>query len=100
MRTFDCTLGATAEQHLTQMAVAVGAHDHQVHPVRGGCREQHDTTCYAAWRTSAIESIDFNRRSVFLISPVPARQVRVLQLGDLYIGRDGRELGQFERQGL
>jgi hypothetical protein len=47
-----------------------------------------------------IESIDFSRRSVFLISPVPAGQVRVLQLGDLYIARDGRELGQLEREGL
>ncbi|HWE16373.1 MAG TPA: Clp1/GlmU family protein [Hyphomicrobiaceae bacterium] len=47
-----------------------------------------------------IESIDFGRRSVFLISPVPAGQVRVLQLGDLYIARDGRELGQLEREGL
>jgi polynucleotide 5'-hydroxyl-kinase GRC3/NOL9 len=47
-----------------------------------------------------IESIDFSRRSVFLISPVPAGQVRVLQLGDLYIARDGRELGQLDREGL
>jgi len=47
-----------------------------------------------------IESIDFNRRGIFLISPVPAGQVRVLQLGDLYIGRDGRELGQLQREGL
>ena len=47
-----------------------------------------------------IETIDCNRRGVFLISPVPARQVRVLQLGDLHIGRDGRELGQLEREGL
>lgn len=47
-----------------------------------------------------IESIDFNRCGVSLISPVPAAQVRVLQLGDLYIGRDGRELGPVEREAL
>lgn len=47
-----------------------------------------------------IQSIDFERRALSLISPVPAGQVRVLQLGDLYIGRDGREHGQLEREGL
>jgi polynucleotide 5'-kinase involved in rRNA processing len=47
-----------------------------------------------------IESIDFNRRAIVLISPVSAGQVRVLQLGDLSIGRDGRELGQLDQKGL
>jgi polynucleotide 5'-kinase involved in rRNA processing len=49
---------------------------------------------------AVIESIDFNRRAIVLISPVSAGQVRVLQLGDLYIGPDGRELGQVEREAL
>lgn len=47
-----------------------------------------------------IQSIDFERRAIFLISPVPAGHVRVLQLGDVYIGPDGRELGQVEREAL
>ncbi|MEE9588201.1 MAG: hypothetical protein V3V97_09290 [Hyphomicrobiaceae bacterium] len=47
-----------------------------------------------------IESIDFDRRAIPLMSPVPTKKVRVLQLGDLYIGLDGRELGQVDREGL
>jgi polynucleotide 5'-hydroxyl-kinase GRC3/NOL9 len=47
-----------------------------------------------------IQSIDFERRAIVLISPVPAEQVRVLQLGDVYVGPDGRELGQVEREAL
>jgi polynucleotide 5'-hydroxyl-kinase GRC3/NOL9 len=47
-----------------------------------------------------IESIDFAKRTVSLMSPVPAEKVRVLQLGDLYIGLDGRELGRVEREGF
>jgi polynucleotide 5'-hydroxyl-kinase GRC3/NOL9 len=46
-----------------------------------------------------IESIDFDRRTVLLMSPVPVEKVRVLQVGDLYVGLDGRELGQVGREG-
>ena len=45
-----------------------------------------------------IQSIDFHRRTVLLISPVPVEKVGVLQLGDLYVGLDGRELGQVGRE--
>jgi polynucleotide 5'-hydroxyl-kinase GRC3/NOL9 len=47
-----------------------------------------------------LERIDFDRRTVSLVSPVPAEKLRVLQLGDLYVGRDGRELGHVGREGL
>jgi polynucleotide 5'-kinase involved in rRNA processing len=47
-----------------------------------------------------IESIDFAKRTVSLMSPVRAEKVRVLQVGDLYIGLDGRELGRVDREGL
>jgi polynucleotide 5'-hydroxyl-kinase GRC3/NOL9 len=47
-----------------------------------------------------IESIDFGKRTVSLMSPVPVDKVRVLQIGDLYIGLDGREIGRVEREGL
>jgi polynucleotide 5'-hydroxyl-kinase GRC3/NOL9 len=47
-----------------------------------------------------IEAIDFAKRTVSLMSPVPADKVRVLQLGDLHIGLDGRELGRVDREGL
>lgn len=38
--TFDCTLRAAAEQDLTQMVVAVGAHDHHISAVGTSGREQ------------------------------------------------------------
>jgi polynucleotide 5'-kinase involved in rRNA processing len=47
-----------------------------------------------------IQSIDFDRRTVLLVSPVPVEKVRVLQVGDLYVGLDGRELGRVGREGL
>ncbi|MGO8842470.1 MAG: hypothetical protein ACLQF1_15470 [Methyloceanibacter sp.] len=47
---------------------------------------------------SLIESIDFGRRTVLLMSPVPMEKVRVLLVGDLYVGLDGRELGQVGRE--
>jgi polynucleotide 5'-hydroxyl-kinase GRC3/NOL9 len=47
-----------------------------------------------------IESIDFGQRTVLLMSPVSPEKVRVLQLGDLYVGLDGRELGHVDREGL
>ncbi len=49
---------------------------------------------------AVLESIDFGRRSVSLVSPVPEEKLRLLQLGDLYIGLDGRELGRVDREGL
>jgi polynucleotide 5'-hydroxyl-kinase GRC3/NOL9 len=47
-----------------------------------------------------IQSIDFDRQTVLLVSPVPVEKVRVLQVGDLYVGVDGRELGRVGREGL
>jgi polynucleotide 5'-hydroxyl-kinase GRC3/NOL9 len=47
-----------------------------------------------------LDRIDFQRRTVSLLSPVPGEQLRVLQLGDLYIDRDGRELGRVGPEGL
>jgi polynucleotide 5'-hydroxyl-kinase GRC3/NOL9 len=47
-----------------------------------------------------LESIDFGRRCVALSSPVPAEKLRVIQLGDLYLARDGSELGRVDRAGL
>jgi polynucleotide 5'-hydroxyl-kinase GRC3/NOL9 len=46
-----------------------------------------------------IQSIDFDRRTVLLMSSVSVEKVRVLQVGDLYVGLDGRELGQVGREG-
>lgn len=57
-----------------------------------------------AWDAGAglalLERIDFDRRSISLMSPVPAEKLRVLQLGDIYVGLDGRELGRVGREGL
>lgn len=39
-----------------------------------------------------ITGIDFERRTLSLHTAVPKRRIRVLQLGDLYLARDGREL--------
>lgn len=47
-----------------------------------------------------VESIDFARRTVTVLSPVPVEWLRVLQWGDLYISRDGRELGSVGPEGL
>jgi polynucleotide 5'-hydroxyl-kinase GRC3/NOL9 len=47
-----------------------------------------------------LESIDFGRRTLTLVSPVPAERLRALQFGDLYLGPDGRELGRVDRAGL
>lgn len=47
-----------------------------------------------------IESIDFSRWKIRLFSPVPGENLRVLQLGDLYLDLDGRELGRIDRAGL
>jgi polynucleotide 5'-hydroxyl-kinase GRC3/NOL9 len=47
-----------------------------------------------------LERIDFDRRTVSVVTPVPAGRLRVLQLGDIYVGLDGRELGRVDREGL
>jgi polynucleotide 5'-hydroxyl-kinase GRC3/NOL9 len=47
-----------------------------------------------------LESIDFGRRRLSLMSPVAAEKLRVLQFGDLYVALDGRELGRVGRAGL
>lgn len=47
-----------------------------------------------------IESIDFGRRRITLITSVPAERLRALQFGDIYLDRDGRELGRVDRAGL
>jgi polynucleotide 5'-hydroxyl-kinase GRC3/NOL9 len=49
---------------------------------------------------AVLETIDFGRRMISLSSPVAAEKLRVLQLGDLYIALDGRELGRVGRDGL
>ncbi len=41
-----------------------------------------------------LQHIDFEHGSLALLTPVPASQIHVLQFGDLYVGRDGRELGR------
>lgn len=41
-----------------------------------------------------LEAIDFARRTITLFTPVAARKIAALQLGDLYLAPDGRELGQ------
>jgi polynucleotide 5'-hydroxyl-kinase GRC3/NOL9 len=46
-----------------------------------------------------IERIDFERRRLYLYTPVPGSQIRALQFGDIYLGRDGQELGA-KRPGL
>jgi polynucleotide 5'-hydroxyl-kinase GRC3/NOL9 len=46
-----------------------------------------------------IARIDFRRAHLYLYTPLPRRQIRALQFGDVYLGRDGRELGA-KRPGL
>ncbi len=39
-----------------------------------------------------IEGIDFRRKVISLWTPVRADRIRVIQLGDIYVGRDGKEM--------
>lgn len=39
-----------------------------------------------------LAAIDFGRGRLVLFTPVPRRQIRIVQLGDLYLDREGREL--------
>jgi polynucleotide 5'-hydroxyl-kinase GRC3/NOL9 len=48
---------------------------------------------------SIIERIDFPRGQLHLYTPLARRQIGGLQFGDLYLGRDGQELGA-RRPGL
>ncbi|MGZ8410522.1 MAG: hypothetical protein ACXWVS_11495, partial [Hyphomicrobium sp.] len=41
-----------------------------------------------------IDAIDFASGRLALLTPVKRSQVTVIQLGDLYIGPEGRELGR------
>lgn len=41
-----------------------------------------------------IERIDFAARTVSLVTPVDSDKVRIIQFGDVYVRRDGTELGQ------
>lgn len=41
-----------------------------------------------------VARIDFRNKKMRLLSPVPARAVRIIQFGDLYVSPDGRELGR------
>lgn len=47
-----------------------------------------------------LEGFDFERRTVAMHSPVPDKEIRVLQFGDLYIDLEGRELDRVGREGL
>ena len=38
------------------------------------------------------KAIDFQHATITLWTPVPAKQIRLLQFGELYLGQDGREL--------
>ena len=87
---------AVAEQPLCGVEVAKWLRAGFERGLLCGVTDEHDRGAGLA----VIESIDFGRRSVLLFSPVPTEKLRVLQLGDLYIGRDGRELGRVDRQGL
>jgi polynucleotide 5'-kinase involved in rRNA processing len=49
---------------------------------------------------AVLEAIDFRSRTISLRSPIAVEKMRVLQLGDLYVGLDGRELGRVERRGI
>lgn len=39
-----------------------------------------------------VTGIDFPRRSLALYTPVPRQRIRIVQLGDMYVDRSGREL--------
>lgn len=45
-----------------------------------------------------VEEIDFARRTISLLSPVAPEAFEVLQLGDLYLASDGRELRRVQRR--
>jgi polynucleotide 5'-hydroxyl-kinase GRC3/NOL9 len=61
-----------------------------------GVADEHDRGAGLA----ILERIDFGRRKLSLMSPVPPERLRVLQLGDLYLDLEGRELGRVDRPGL
>ncbi len=41
-----------------------------------------------------IERLEFTRAEFHLYTPVPGAEIRALQFGDLYLERDGYQLGR------
>jgi polynucleotide 5'-hydroxyl-kinase GRC3/NOL9 len=41
-----------------------------------------------------IKEIEYTSNTISLITPVPAERIKIIQLGDLYLSSDGRELGK------
>lgn len=41
-----------------------------------------------------VRKIDFRRRRITLISPVPADAIKIVQFGDIYVSPEGKELGR------
>jgi polynucleotide 5'-kinase involved in rRNA processing len=39
-----------------------------------------------------VSGIDFTRRSLALFTPVSRQRIRIVQFGDMYVDRRGREL--------
>ena len=39
-----------------------------------------------------LQSIDFATGTIALLTPVPERLIKIVQMGDMHLGRDGREL--------
>jgi hypothetical protein len=57
-------------------------------------------TVAIARHLALVDCIDFDRRTISLVSPVPAEKLRILQFGDIFVSLDGRELGRVGREGL
>ena len=49
---------------------------------------------YQCLGLAILEAIDFERRTLTVLTPVAEETIRALQFGDLYIAPDGRELGR------
>ena len=47
-----------------------------------------------------LASIDWDRETLTCVTPVPAEHLRLLQLGDIYVRRDGQEVERRRAQGI
>ncbi len=47
-----------------------------------------------------IRRIDFSRKTITLVTPVPADEIRIVQFGDIYLSPEGRELGMRRIKGF
>lgn len=94
--------GAPYAERTSEGIVAVGSPGHPSHPRTYWLPEgfERSLLCGVADRhhrgvgLAILDRIDFAAETLTLHTPVPEAHIHVLQFGDIYIGLEGRELGQ------